>query len=203
MFAAVAVAALLLAIAGVLVAVAQSGSDAANSELDKIAARPSDDSIVALVNGEPITRRAVDVTAAFALLGDVSDASGRPVDPNDQDAILQQLIDNALLAQDAAKAGAKVSEDEVTLAIHSGIIDPLNDPNTPKDLVDVVEKMLKAMGTDSANVVNDINARNSYRRFLLIQRGAALQGGTLDERLANAHKDASIQVFEDVLKAPR
>lgn len=186
---------------GVAVGVAQGGSDAASSELDNIANRGQDDAVVALVNGEPILRRAVDVLTAYSLLGGVSDSSGRPIDAKDKKAVLQVLIDEVVLVQAAKAAGASATEDEVTQTIKAGLVDPLADPHTPKDVVAVVRKALVAAGTNLDDLVNDPGLRDAYRRFLLLRRTP--DTSPFEVRLAEARAKAQIQVFEDVLNAPR
>jgi hypothetical protein len=183
------------------VVIAQSGSDAATQELDALAGKGPDTAVVAIVNGQPISRRTIDVQYAMALQPGLDDAQGRPLAGLSKDELLNREIDNLLLAQAAEKAGIVVTEDEVTLSIHSGLIDPLSSPTTDPELRKAGLAALNAAGVTLSGAATDPTVRQAYREFGLIERYAATSKDPRDVRLAAAKASAQIQTFPDVLNA--
>lgn len=72
------------------------------------------DTIVAVVNGEPITYYDLKTTYAFAQ-GEAAPAQPNPRDPTSRPlrAFLEQLINDKIIAQEVAKRGIRVTEEEV------------------------------------------------------------------------------------------
>ncbi|WP_322795111.1 hypothetical protein [Tepidiforma sp.] len=145
---------------------------------------PDQDAVVATVNGEPITGGALEVHVATAdLIGVGTKSRGE---------LLNDLIDDTLLAQAAVAAGVRVEEWEVDAAIRSGILDPLNSPETPPDIVELVNAALEARGASAATALNDQRVRAAYRGLVL--RGRYLQElqKSREEVLADLRRQASI-----------
>ncbi len=126
---------------------------------------PTDDTAIATVNGEPISRGALEVHIVTAeLLG---------LGAKSREELLNDLIDDALLTQAAIEAGLRVEDWEVDAAIRSGILDPLNSPETPPDIVELVKSALDARGASAATAFEDDRIRAAYRGLVL--RGRYLQ----------------------------
>jgi SurA N-terminal domain len=184
------------------IVIAQSGSDAATQSLNVLATKGADTAVVAIVNGRQITRRSIDMEYALALQGSVDDAAGRPTANLSKDELLSREVENVLLAQAAQKAGVVVTDNEVSLAIQSGLIDPLSSPSTDPGMRQTGLAALQAAGVSISNVETDPTVRTAYRDFELIQRYASTSKESRDARLAAAKSGAEIQTFPDVLNAP-
>ncbi len=187
----------------VAVVAAQTGSDAATDQLNKIAARGQDNAIVATVNGAAITRRAIDVQSALAMQGEFSDAAGRPIATLSQEELLDREIETVLLSQAAERAGVVVTDDEVSLSIRSGLIDPLSSPDTPAEIKRTGLAALAAAGLSLADAEQNLAMREAYHRFILLQRYAAVDKTPREQRLATAKANAKIEIHLDVLNAAR
>ena len=138
---------------------------------------------------------------AFGCMG-AGDATGRALSGVTPQQALDQLIDEQLLAQAAAKAGVEVSDDDVTMALKAGIVAPLDSASTPDDVKAATRAALKAAGTDEAHVPTYAPARDAYRQFLLIQRLETVEPGlTLEQRIAKARAGADARIYPDVLAA--
>ena len=147
---------------GGIVATAQSGSSAATDSLNALATKGPDTAIVAVVDGQPIYRRAIDIGFAVSAQPGVEDVSGRPLASASKEQLLEHEIEEVLLAQAAVKAGVQVSDDDVTLAINSGIVGPLTSPSTPEDVRKPALAALAAAGVTVENAVTDPTVRASY-----------------------------------------
>ena len=187
----------------VAVGVAQSGSGAATQDLNALATAGPDTAIVAIVNGQPITMHTIDVEYALAEEGSILDAAGRSTAALSKQELLNREIENVLLAQAAMKAGVVVTKAEVSLAIQSGLVGPLSSPDTPAKLRQVGLAALRANGVSLANAETDPAVRASYREFLLVERYASQSKQPRAERLAAARASATVQIFPNVLNAPR
>lgn len=183
------------------VAVAQSGTGAAQQSLQAIASKGPDTAVVAVVNGQPILRRAIDVQQAISSAESMRDAAGRPVAGVSHEVLLDREIEEILLAQAAQKSGIVVSDADVTLAIQSGILDPLSSPSTPAEIKQLILTELKVGGVDAQTVEKDPTVRAAFRDFLLVQRYVGTSKQSRDELLAAAKQTASIQTYPAVLNA--
>jgi hypothetical protein len=183
------------------VVIAQSGPDYTVIRLDELAAKGRDTRVVAVVNGVQVQRWTIDVAEAASAAGVASLPSGRALAEMSRDEILQDAIDHLLLAQEAEKAGIRVTEDEVTMAINAGIVEPLRSPDTPDEVRAVLEAMLKVSDLSVENVVSDPGIRDTYRRLVLVGRLVNQLSGERKLLLAQARAKAEIQVFPDVLNA--
>lgn len=96
-----------------------------------------------------------------------------------------------------------VTEEEVSLAISSGIVEPLRSGQLPPDFGKMLRSMLAAMGTSPEKALSDPDLREAYRRFLLVQRHAVTSGVPREERLAKARANAAIETFPEVLAGAR
>ena len=125
----------------------------------------TDDTVVATVNGEPINRGALEVHVATA---DLLGLGGKS-----REELLNDLIDDALLTQAAIESGVRVEDWEVDAAIRGGILDPLNSPETPPDIVELVNSVLDARGASAATALDHDRIRAAYRGLVI--RGRYLQ----------------------------
>ena len=177
------------------------GSDekAATEAFKKLSNKGNDTTIVATVNGEPVTRRAVELTLAFSLINGAADASGKPLAGVTPEQALRLLIDNSLLAQAAETHGVVATDDEVTLMINSGLIDPIAKGDYPADAAEAMKEHLKAAGTSLKDAQTNPELRAAYRKFLLLQRYVSQSGQTRDALLAQARAAATIQTFPERL----
>lgn len=154
-----------------LVAASQGGAETSTSATaDRLRTLRSggtltDDTVVATVNGEPINRGALEVHVATA---DLLGLGGKS-----REELLNDLIDDALLTQAAIESGVRVEDWEVDAAIRGGILDPLNSPETPPDIVELVNSVLDARGASAATALDDDRIRAAYRGLIL--RGRYLQ----------------------------
>lgn len=150
----------------------------------------TDDTPVATVNGERISRGALKVHVATAEL------MGLGAKPREE--LLNGLIDDALLSQAATEAGVKVEDWEVDAAIRSGILDPLNSPETPPEIVELVKSALDARGASAATALEDDRIRAAYRGFVL--RGRYLQElrKSRDEVLPDLRRQATIVILDSL-----
>lgn len=149
---------------------------------------PDKEAVVATVNGEAISSGALEVHVATAeVLG---------VGTKSREELLNDLIDDTLLAQAAVAAGVRVEEWEVDAAIRSGILDPLNSPETPPGVVELVNAALEARGASAATALNGQRVRAAYRGLVL--RGRYLQElqKSREEVLADLRRQASIVILE-------
>ncbi len=185
-----------LAIAALLVVSAQSGSDAAVSELERIKGTP--DAVVAAVNGEEIRLRQVQVSRAASLAG-VLDISAGDVKGASDAALLDRLIDQVLLGQAAERAGVAVSDEDVTQAIYAGMVHPLNAKETPEELKKVALAMLDILGLRLEDVQTDPGVRAAYRRWLTSSRYVRDSGRKPEEMIATERTKATITIDLAVL----
>ena len=184
-------------------AIAQTSTGDAEKSLRNIQAKGPDEAIVARVNGVPIRRRSVDIAFAVSNAANIADSKGRPLANSDKADLLNREIDDELLAQAAEKNGIVASDDEVTMAIKAGIVDPLASPDVPENLKSLLRESLAASGVSLQNVTEDTDVRTGIRRFLLIQRYSSTSKSPRETRLAEAKASANIEIFLDVLNAPR
>ncbi len=154
-----------------LVAASQGGAETSTSATaDRLRTLRSggtltDDTVVATVNGEPINRGALEVHVATA---DLLGLGGKS-----REELLNDLIDDALLTQAAIESGVRVEDWEVDAAIRGGILDPLNSPETPPDIVELVNSVLDARGASAATALDHDRIRAAYRGLVI--RGRYLQ----------------------------
>ena len=185
------------------VGIAQSGSDVGIQELYALATAGPDTAVVAIVNGQPITRREIDIDAAMlqaaAALG-LSGQSGTSISKAD---LLNNTIDDVLLAQAATKAGIEVTEAEVSQMINAGIVAPLSSPSTPANIRKLSLAALAANGVSLANVETDPGTRAAFRQFELDNRYVGQSKEPRAELVAAAKATATIQTFPDVLNGGR
>ena len=199
------------AVGGVIVVVAtavgvgsaQSGSDAGIQELNALATAGPGTAIVAIVNGQPITRREIDIDAAMLQSAEASGASGQSEASISKEDLLNNTIDDVLLAQAATKAGVVVTDAEVSQMINAGIVAPLSSPSTPENMRKLSLAALAANGVSLANVETDPGARAAFRLFELDNRYVSENKESRAELVAAAKATATIQTFPDVLDGAR
>lgn len=183
------------------VALAQSGSDQAEHNIAQLAGKGSDSAVVAIVNGQLITRREIDIQQALSTAAYMSDSAGRPMVGLSRETLLDNDIDEVLLAQAAQRSGTVVTDADVSLAIRSGIVDPLASSHTPDQVKRMMQDEFKAAGIDVSNVEKDSQVRADMKAFLLVQRYVGGSKSSRSDLLAQAKVNASIQKFIDVLNA--
>jgi hypothetical protein len=187
----------------VVVSAAQSGSDGGIQKLNALATRGPDTAVVAIVNGQAITRREIDIDAAMLQSAQASGASGQDIAAVSKEDLLNNTIDDVLLAQAATKAGVVVTEAEVSQMINAGIVAPLSSSSTPENIRKLSLAALAANGVSLANVETDPGARAAFREFELDNRYVGLSKQSRAELVAAAKATATIQTFPDVLNASR
>jgi hypothetical protein len=190
-------------VGGAIAVQGQSGEQKASEELKKLEDKGSDDAVVAIVDGQPITRRAVDASRALGFAGAASIGSGSSLEGQSSDEILALLIDQRVVAHAAEKAGVTASDDEVTMAINAGIVEPLADTAIPAETKRALQESLRAMGVSPESATKSPEVRDAYRRFLLVHRYVLQTGRPFDSLASEARSTAQIQVFPDVLHAAR
>jgi hypothetical protein len=137
-----------------------------------------------MVNGRPIFRRTLDIHLAEAdLLGLGSQL------PEDA---LQDLIDSELLTQAAQRAGIVVTDEEVSAAIKAGLVEPLSDPATPDDVVDLLTANLQAQGVPVGSVLSDARVRDAYHGLIARGRYLAAVGKSRAEVLKELREASTI-----------
>jgi len=188
------------------VGIAQSGSDVGIQELYALATAGPDTAVVAIVNGQPITRREIDIDAAMLQSAEASGASGASGQSGasiSKADLLNNTIDDVLLAQAATKAGIEVTEAEVSQMINAGIVAPLSSPSTPANIRKLSLAALAANGVSLANVETDPGTRAAFRQFELDNRYVGQSKEPRAELVAAAKATATIQTFPDVLNGGR
>ncbi|MGH2632516.1 MAG: SurA N-terminal domain-containing protein, partial [Tepidiformaceae bacterium] len=150
------------------ISVAQSGTGVAIQDLDALATAGPDTAIVAIVNGQAITRRTIDVDYALAQQGSVGDAAGRSATGLSKQDLLNTEIENVLLAQAATKAGVVVTDAEVTQAVEAGVAGPLSSPSEPAGARELELAALRAVGVSPEYVLKDPSVRAALWEFVVI-----------------------------------
>lgn len=148
-------------------------------------ANGAQDTIVAMVDTKPIYKSQVTgmLIASSALGG------GMEV-PSTPEAALDQLIDNALVAAVAQRAGTAVSDDEVTAIIENGTVRPLKAGKLTTEQREAAEAALALSGTDVDHVLEHEPTRNLVRDMLL--RTRYLQASGLDRETVVAEARQAI-----------
>jgi hypothetical protein len=185
------------------VTMAQSDSAGGIQELNALATAGPDTAVVAIVNGQPITRREIDIDAAMLQSAEAAGASGQSGATNSKEELLNNTIDDVLLAQAATKAGVVVTEADVSQMINTGIVAPLSSPSTPENIRKLSLAALAANGVSLANVETDPGTRAAFRQFELDNRYVGQSKESRAELVAAAKTTATIQTFPDVLNAGR
>jgi hypothetical protein len=180
----------------VAAALAQQSDKEAVEAIHALKSDTSADAVVATVNGEAILVRQIRVAQALALVG-VSDAVGRDLRALDDRAVVDRLIDEVLVGQAAERAGTTVTEDDVSMAIHAGMVAPISDPSTPRELRAVAEALLDLYGLTIDQVQDDVGVRAAYRRWIATNRFVAASGKSYEVIAAEERATASISVNED------
>ena len=182
---------------------AESDEKAATESFKKLTNKGKDDTVVATVNGEVVTRRAVEAMIAMSLINGVGDASGKPLAGVTAEQVLGLLVDSKVLAQAAEAHGMVVTTDEVTLMINSSLIDPIVKGLYPADRSQALQENLKAMGTNLKDAQASPELRAAYREFLLVQRYVSQSGESRSGLLAKERSSANVQTFPERLASSK
>jgi hypothetical protein len=105
---------------------------------------------------------------------------------------LQGLIDGELLTQAAQRTGIVVTDEEVSAAIKAGLVDPLSDPATPDDVVDLLTANLQAQGAPVGSVLSDARVREVYHGLIARGRYLAAVGKSRAEVLEELREASTI-----------
>lgn len=185
--------------AGAVVTRARMDKDAASDALTDLVGDGHDAIVVATVEGEPITLRAIDVFLALGSVNGSTDPTGKPLSSLTKDDALERLIRDKALLIAAERSGVSATDEEVSMMVNASLVEPVLTGSMPKDVQRLLESHLAALGLTLATAPNDPELRQAYRRFLMTQRYVAETGKSSGELTDLALSSFSVHRFPERL----